>query len=365
MNCVHMFLNRRCGAATDIESAMSTIRRGQGLVFFLALGSALLSAACGKSASSSGSEATGGTSGSPGLTDAAAPTGCPTNALKIAFEPMFSAYIPNSVHTFQIPAVVNGLDSTVIPIAWSASDPSMVDLENDPTTGGVLITTKNSGTVSIIANAGSLCGASLLTITAATDEDWTDGNARYNDGVVINRIPRNGGGAGGAATDGGAQQAACTNCHGPTATDLQYKTVAHTPEQTGGFSDADLTNIFQDGVFPIGDGTATAPQGFDLSITSYAIWHSFHKWDVGDTPQNVVVYLRSLTPTAQTGTSNFNGGFDGGVRPAGGGTGGRSGRGGAGGTSAGGTSAGGTSAGGTSAGGTSAGGTSAGGTGGA
>ncbi len=42
---------------------------------------------------------------------------------------MYSAY--DGVHTFQVPAVVNGLDASQIAISWSASDPSMVKLETD------------------------------------------------------------------------------------------------------------------------------------------------------------------------------------------------------------------------------------------
>jgi hypothetical protein len=242
---------------------------------------------------------------------------------------MYSAY--DGMHTFQVPAVVNGLDPTQTSITWSASDPSMVKLETDPTTGGVMITTQKAGKVSIIATAGSLCGSSLLTISSATPTDWTDGSMRYNDGVVINRLPRPGGGGGrpggaggasGAGSGGGggttAADAACTNCHGDTAMG-PYKTVQHTPEQTGGFSDADLINIFQNGVVPTGGY-------FDATIVAYTTWQTFHKWDVGDTPQDIVVYLRSLTPAAQTGAANFGGRFNGG-----GGAGGARGFGGAGG----------------------------------
>ena len=40
--------------------------------------------------------------------------------------------------------------------------------------------------------------------------------------------------------DGGSlNRVACTNCHGPTANG-PYKTVSHTPEQIGGFSDDQL-----------------------------------------------------------------------------------------------------------------------------
>ncbi len=303
---------------------------------------------------------------------------------------MYSAF--DGVHTFQVPAVVNGLDASQITINWSASDPSMVKLETDPTTGGVMITTQKAGKVSIIASAGGLCGSSLLTISAATPQDWMDGSSRYNNGVVINRIPRTGGmrpGAGGAGGAGGASaasagaggtgggasatQAACTNCHGDTASG-PFKTVQHTPEQTGGFSDAELIGIFQNGTVPTGGY-------FDASIVSYMEWQSFHKWDVGDTPQNMVVYLRSLTPAAQTGMANFGGRLMGGGGAGGGrgmGTGGRGGRGGAGGgagmsnagaagagMSSAGMSSAGMSSGGTSTGGTGGDATSGGGTGGA
>ena len=377
---------------------MATFGRDS-FAWVLAVGSALLGTACGSSSDSStpnsnmggngggvshggsgesedaagdGSTATSGGAGSD------APTGCPKSALTILFSPMYSAY--DGVHTFQIPAVVNGLDASQITIDWSASDPSMVKLASDPTTGGVMITTRKAGKVTIIASAGNLCGTSLLTITAATSADWTDGSDRYNDGVVIDRLPRPdprgmagaGGGAGtgatGAAGGGGASatQAACTNCHGDTASGL-YKTVQHTPEQTGGFSDEDLINIFQNGIVPKGGY-------FDDTIVSYATWQSFHKWNVGDTPQDMVIYLRSLTPAAQTGSANFGGLFGGGggagrfggTGGAGGRGGGRGGAGGGGGTagavSTSGTGGGNASGGDTSSAGTSSAGTSSAGT---
>jgi hypothetical protein len=320
--------------------------------------------------SSSTASGTGGSSsddtseGGEGGSDSGATAACPTSALTILFAPMYSAY--DGVHTFQIPAVVSGIDPTAITIDWSASDPSMVELEPDPTTGGVMITMRNSGKVSIIATAGDLCGTSLLTISAATEQDWEDGSARYNDGVVINRLPvtppaggfggngNRGAGASGsgnsaagsmngtAGSGTNATDAACTNCHGDTASG-PFKTVQHTPEQAGGFSDTDLINIFEHGVVPTGGY-------FDDSIVSYAEWQSFHKWDVGDNPQAVVVYLRSLTPAAQTGSANFGGRFmNGGAGGRqGGGGGGR--RGGGGGIGAGGAAAGTTQTGGTTGG---------------
>ena len=237
------------------------------------------------------------------VTDAAAPViGCPASALQILFDPMYSAY--DGVHTFQIPAVVNGLDPTEVQISWAASDPTMVALEPDPSTGGVMITTRKAGTVTIFANAGGLCGSAPINITAATPDQWTAGSMRYNSGVIVTTL-----GQTRRPVDGGLQ-AECTSCHGDTAATGPFKTVQHTPEQTGGFSDADLIDIFQNGIVPKGGY-------FDDSIVSYAQWQGFHKWDVGDNAQAVVVYLRSLVPAAQTGSSNFGGMFTGGRRDGG------------------------------------------------
>jgi len=275
---------------------------------------ALIGVACGSSTPSGkpGPAGGGGTAGSSGA-GGAAPTagGCPKSALNILFNPMYSAY--DGMHMFQLPAVVNGIDPTTVQVAWSASDPSMVALEPDPTTGGVMITMQKAGNVSIAATAGSLCGIAPLSITAATPADWMAGSDRYNNGVVLTRIPTMRGDAGATMVDGGTtQDAKCTDCHGDTASAGPFKTVQHTPEQTGGFSDDDLMNIFQ---------TAVVPKGgyFDTTIVSYARWQTFHKWNVGDSAKGLVVYLRSLTPAAQTGVPNFGGRYDGGVRDGGGG----------------------------------------------
>ena len=250
----------------------------------------------------------------PGVVDAGPPasaTGCEKNALKVLFSPMYSAY--DGVHTFEIPAVVTGLDQSVI--TWTASDMTMVGLAQDTATGGVMITTLKPGTVSIIASAGGLCGSSPLTIAAASADDWELGSARYNDNVVLT-VPTGPGMNGAGAADGGvdaaaSQEAACTNCHGPTANNV-FKTVSHTPEQTGGFSDEDLKNIFRNGTVPKGGY-------FDSSIVPYAAWQGFHKWQMtDDQARGIIVYLRALTPQAQTGQSNFGGMFmrgDGGAPP--------------------------------------------------
>jgi hypothetical protein len=243
----------------------------------------------------------GGSGGGGGGTPTAKGT-CDNPQIDILFSPMYSAY--DGVHTFKIPAVVDGLAASAL--TWSASDPSMVDIQNDPGTGGVMITTRKAGNVKIIATAGALCGVSSLTIAQAASDDWMVGSARYNDGIVLGGVPR-----GNNIPDSGVnpREAACTNCHGDTATMLQFRTVSHSPTQTGGFSDDDLTNIITKAMVPLGGY-------FDTSIVSYDGWQRFHHWEM--TPEQIkgiIVYLRSLTPQSQGGT---RGDFGGGMRTDGG-----------------------------------------------
>jgi hypothetical protein len=234
-----------------------------------------------------------------------APTACTsTNAFQIVFSPMYSAY--DGVHTFQIPAIVQGVNFSHL--AWVAGDPSMVGFYPDNSTGGVMITVLHSGDTSITAGAGGLCGVSQLHVTQAEESDWEIGNARYNDGVSLHlSLGRRDGGL--VSLDGGSGPA-CTNCHGPTATDQVFKTVAHTPEQAGGFSDDDLVSIITQGVVPDGGY-------FDPTIVPYRVWQRFHQWSdiTPDQQKGIITYLRSLTPTGQTGSSNFGGrgGRDGGT----------------------------------------------------
>ena len=236
---------------------------------------------------------------------------------------MYSAYIPGSTdHTFQIPAIAPDESGS---LTWSASDPSLVKLATDPTTGGVIITVQGTGMVNIIATAADgTCGAAQLNVTTAAETDWQIGNARYNDGNSLVFTRPDGGFGDGGRPEGGTLNKlvdgggiACTNCHGPTASTL-FKDVAHTPEQTGGFSDDDLINIIVNGVVPdggyfdpnviIADASAD-PTGATQAL-AYERWHNLHPWtDIGTDQQlGMVVYLRSLTPAPQDGTSNFGGG---------------------------------------------------------
>lgn len=276
--------------------------------------------ACSSTSGNPGGSSGGGNEGGSGTTSLT----CTTSTVPIVFNPMYSAYVTDNQSgqtlSFQVPAVVN--DSVIDPstVTWAASDTSVVSLATDPTTGGEMITVQKPGTVTIVAQiANGGCGTSTLTITPATYAQWQAGNGRYNNNVALDFRCLGGGTTtrdGGPCPDAGP---ACTQCHGPTANaGIGFNDVGHTPEQTGGFSDQDLIAIITTGTVP-GCGTGstcpTADSGyFDPSIVSYSNWQQFHQWtDIqGDQAQAMVVYLRSLTPAPQGGSSDFGGHYDGG-----------------------------------------------------
>jgi hypothetical protein len=232
------------------------------------------------------------------------PASCDTSVITVEFSPMYSAY--DGVHLFQVPATVVSIDPAAI--TWSLSDPEIANLAIVP--NGVMLTIQKPGTATLIATAGTICGTSELTVTEFDPEQWEIGSARYNNGEILTR-PVGPGGPGGPMSSGEPIEAACTSCHGESATNGTFQTVAHTPGQTGGFSDDELFAIITEAILPEG-------AYFDESIIQKEIWQTFHKWKMeGEQREGIISYLRSLTPTAQTGAFNFgnammNPGADGG-----------------------------------------------------
>jgi hypothetical protein len=254
---------------------------------------------------------------------------------------MYSAFVTDSTQQkFQIPAVMDDGNQAT----WVASDTTVAQLQDQTIAGvpGTMITLQGVGSGSITitgTESNGACGVSTLNITSAVEDDWTIGSQRYNDGVALHVGPPAGfdgggfgggdGGFGGFPRDGGGPPprndggsffeedggTACTNCHGPTATNGIYNDVSHTPEQIGGFSDDDLIGIITQGEIPDGgyfDPTVINPNcdaSAECTARAYNEWHSFHQWsDISsDQYKGIVVYLRSLTPAPQTGTSNFGG----------------------------------------------------------
>jgi hypothetical protein len=208
------------------------------------------------------------------------------NDLKIVFAPMYSGF-DGGDHTFKIPAIVAGLAG----VHWSASDISYVDMEEDPSTGGVMITTRKAGMVKIIARVGDQSGSSDLTITEYDPATCAAGEERYNNSIGID--------AGMMALPGVGdvpENASCANCHGEGA---MFLDVQHTPQQTGGYSDMDLIIIFTQGYKPDGSRfhTMFPPQ----------IYQRFHTWEATEEEKKgLVCWLRQFEPKAQ-GMFDFGG----------------------------------------------------------
>jgi hypothetical protein len=257
---------------------------------------------------------------------------CANPTIPIEFSPMYSAYIStNAIQTFSIPAVT----ADHCPATWSLSDPSQADLHAEGfafgsvTQPGAMVTMKgtggstgpeSSGQVTVIATeADGTCGASVLTITQNTPNDWTIGNARYTQGVSLH--------AGGTEPDGGTAftesdgGTPCVTCHSSTVKTGEYTDVAHTPEQAGGFSDEEMKSIVLYAQVPdggyfdpavidstcTGAGTTLSPSMPACAQSAYATFQSFHQWsDIGsDQIAGMICKLRSLIPEGQAGTSNF------------------------------------------------------------
>ena len=249
--------------------------------------------------------------------------------LQMKFNPVYSAFGP-APQTYAVPVAVNTEGATL-----TVSDTTAVGFEKnlELSQGGFTAWTLTmlkapSGPVTLTASVGGYCTSAQLMVTSVTSDDWQIGNARYNNGASL-RFPMFGGRGGGEGgpppmmpmgPDGGSifetadGGPACTSCHGETATSNIFTDVAHTPEQTGGFSDDDLINIVVNGVVPDGGY-------FDQNIITLSMWHSLHRWaDIQPDQYNgMIAYLRSLTPVAQMGNINLGGFVGGGPRDAGGG----------------------------------------------
>lgn len=284
----------------------------------------------GGSSSGSSSGSSGGSSSGSGLVmyDGPPPNvdggmlACSTpDGLPIKFNPIYSGY--DGTHTYQVPAFVAG-STNPGSITWGSSDPSKVSFA--PYITGIMITTLAAGDVTIIATAGGKCGTAQMHITSYMPSDWDNGNSRYNNGTPLNFTTAGAGLPSGildAGIDGnydasavctdptfanlmnpfeGPPPAECTNCHGANSTGTilgmtLYKDVQHTPEQTGGFSDDDLTNVVVNGTIPDGGY-------FESAITPYCLWQRWHKWqdiDSGAAQAGIRSYLRALKPQEQIG----------------------------------------------------------------
>jgi len=239
-------------------------------------------------------------------TDEGPAAGGSSGGLTLAFNPMYSAYEPE--HTYQVPVIVDTLPPDV---EWSAEPADAVRIEANAQ-GAALLTMQKSGEVTIKAKTkDGKSGSAKLTIQAATPDEYKLGSDRYNSMQAA--IRSSDAGAIGFGID---PSASCTNCHG----DTSALEVQHSPQQTAGYSAAELIKIFTE---------ATKPEGIPQRTTLPAmIWNQFHKWQMSDAEkQAIVVYLRSLPPKPTNANIDFLGAarrllpeggirfnFDGGIR---------------------------------------------------
>ena len=209
-----------------------------------------------------------------------------SSTLNIAFSPMYSGY--DGVHMYQIPATINNTDG---PVKWTASDNSMVDLTPDPNGIDVMITTKKAGKVSIQAVVGDAMGKTTLTIEQFTPDQWSAGMNRYTTGDIVTLHQ--------AFNGTGSKNAMCAGCH---SSQPNSPAIEHTPEQTGGYTDQQLIDIFVNGILP------TQDQSNSLFV-SPMFFKSFHTWMTAgpDEQMGLVAYLRALAPKAE-GSLDFGGG---------------------------------------------------------
>jgi hypothetical protein len=239
----------------------------------------------------------------------------------IRFEKMYSAF--DGTHDYKLTPSIPSADPAStdadpidpasvkwdVPSAFASSEPY------DSLPAGIEITVKKAGMTTITATATTKSGRKVkgqapLQITAGTPEAWDAGNMRYNNDVTIMFQSAFGPAAGGAAGGGAAMgqcglpitlmiptDSSCANCHSNTS----GITVEHTPQQTAGYSDDDLIQIFTTGVKPMG-GTFNSPflKNIPDPNLQACIYKSFHTWDIADDVKaGIVLKLRSIEPAAQ------------------------------------------------------------------
>lgn len=266
---------------------MARSLRNQGLVGMLA--ACVASAAC----SSGGDDGAGVLKGE----------------VKILFNPMYSAF--DGVRTYQLPATIDQaqLDTDAIDpvlpetVKWKV-DPTFASTESYPSLkGGVLLTTRKAGNTVVTVEAETkhglkVQGSARLQITKADPAEWERGEARYNNNMPLFLDPAPGREEWGPTM---AYDASCANCHNESTffTGIPF-TVEHTPQQTAGYSDEELIEIFTMAKKP--KGSKFHSPFFEGLPESYKeeAYAMLHTWVIAPEVERGIVYkLRSITPRAQ------------------------------------------------------------------
>jgi len=236
----------------------------------------------------------------------------PAGKVSIIFSPMYSAF--GGAQTYQLPATIDqaALDEKALDqviestIKWKV-DPKFASTEKYAALpGGVLLTTKSAGTTTVSVEAKTkgrltVAGTAQLQITKAEQADFDSGEARYNNNVAIDFGMLGAGAMGGG---GGPmsfltaipRDSSCANCHNND----NGLVVEHTPQQTAGYSDEELIQIFSMGAKPM-DATFNSP--FLKMVPEQFVtrlYTALHTWDIApEVAKGVVFKLRSIPPRTQ------------------------------------------------------------------
>ena len=209
------------------------------------------------------------------------PSASRNEPLDIWFPTVYSAYLPDGSQNFRVPAVVDGAQ----PEIWQIEPADAAFLQANRAAHSVVVTPRRAGTFKLTARSGRRSGSVDLVVSEASKELLALGAARFNNGVELELDV--------VALLAGRQtqsNAACANCHGPTA---RFDRVDVTPKQLGGYSDSELRELIANGVKP-----SSAPLS-TLSATEFS-FSMFHRWAAAseDEYRGLVLYLRSLEPVS-------------------------------------------------------------------
>jgi cytochrome c553 len=230
----------------------------------------------------------------------------------IQFSPMYSAFDDN-MHEYAVtPSVPSAAESSLAAdpvrpesLVWSV-DTAFVKVDEFPDLpAAIRLTTKRAGRTVVRVTGETVSGVKVrgeatLQISRASAVEWDAGEARYNNGVMIEWMPPAPAAAGEgicglpiAAFDTNTA-AACGNCH---TSQNNGTTVEHTPTQTAGYSDEKLIEIFTMGAMP--DGKFSSPF-LKMAPMPECIFKAFHTWEMTDDEKKGIVWkLRSLPPKVQ------------------------------------------------------------------
>ncbi|MDB5218265.1 MAG: hypothetical protein JWO86_6192 [Myxococcaceae bacterium] len=178
----------------------------------------------------------------------------------------------DGTHTFKVPLAVYDSDSD---LAVTASDPSALTLakttlKNPVSPDGItdngkyfMLTAQKAGTYTLTATSKGRSTTATVTVSDYTANRWSDGDARYNDGITTKTADR-----------------ACKSCH------VDGLAIDHSPAALATATDQEIGIIITTGVKP-GPSVIKIPNEPGTQ----------HKWTVTDAERDgLVTYLRALDP---------------------------------------------------------------------